>query len=355
LHMGEQRIPASDSLAYDRILEQVEKGTIKALWIVATNTAHSWIDQRTFSRAANQLEFLVVQDMYPTTETARQAHLVLPAAGWGEKEGTFINSERRIGLVKKVAKAPGQALSDFNIFRMIAQYWGCGSMFDEWRTPEAAFKILRRLSANRPCDITGISGYEMLDACGGIQWPFPESRKPEGGSQKETTGADQDHSSFHVQTSAFSERRLFTEGKFFTEDGRARFTFDAPRPVAEIPDGEFPFVLLTGRGTSAQWHTNTRTGKSAVLRALYPQRPYVELNPADAQRLGVLPNQPVRILSRRGSVECTAFVTPTVQAGHIFIPMHYRVTNQLTRAEFDPHSRQPSYKHCAVRLERIPR
>jgi anaerobic selenocysteine-containing dehydrogenase len=114
-------------------------------------------------------------------------------------------------------------------------------------------------------------------------------------------------------------------------------------------------VLLTGRGTSAQWHTNTRTGKSSVLRALYPQNPYAELNPADAQRLGVAPNQTVRIVSRRASVECTAFVTSTVQPGQIFIPMHYRVTNQLTRAELDPHSRQPSYKHCAVRLERIAR
>jgi assimilatory nitrate reductase catalytic subunit len=355
LGISEQQIPASDSLAYDQILERVGSGTIKGLWVVATNTAHSWIDQRTFSRAANQLEFLVVQDMYPTTETAQRAHLVLPAAGWGEKEGTFINSERRIGLVKKVAKAPGQALSDFNIFRMVAQYWGCSPMFEEWQTPEAAFNILRRLSAKRPCDITGISSYEMLDACGGIQWPFSERKKAEGGMQNGATGADEDRSSFHLHTSAFKERRLFQDGKFFTEDERARFNFDSPRPAAEIPDGQYPFVLLTGRGTSAQWHTNTRTGKSAVLRALYPQNPYVELNPADAQRLGVLPNQTVRIVSRRASVECTAFVTPTVQPGHVFIPMHYRVTNQLTRSEFDPHSRQPSYKHCAVRLERIER
>jgi assimilatory nitrate reductase catalytic subunit len=348
LGISEQRIPATDSLAYDQILAGVGKGTIKGLWVVATNTAHSWIDQRTFSRAADQLEFLVVQDMYPTTETAQRAHLVLPAAGWGEKEGTFINSERRIGLVKKVARVPGQALSDFNIFRMVAEYWGCGSMFEEWRSPEAAFGVLRRLSAKRPCDITGISSYDLLDACGGIQWPFPERKKEEGRRKK-------DPSAFFLLPSAFKERRLFEDGKFFTEDERARFTFDPPRPVAELPDGEYPFVLLTGRGTSAQWHTNTRTGKSAVLRGLYPRNPYVELNPADAERLGVLPNQTVRIVSRRASVECTAFVTPTVQPGQVFIPMHYRVTNQLTRAEFDPHSRQPSYKHCAVRLERVER
>ena len=118
-------------------------------------------------------------------------------------------------------------------------------------------------------------------------------------------------------------------------------------------DGTFPFVLLTGRGTSAQWHTNTRTGKSAVLRTLYPANPYVEMHPADAARLRIEPNSPVAVISRRARIECTAVVTPTTQPGQVFIPMHYDVTNQLTRAEFDPHSRQPSYKYCAVRVEKI--
>jgi assimilatory nitrate reductase catalytic subunit len=111
--------------------------------------------------------------------------------------------------------------------------------------------------------------------------------------------------------------------------------------------------MLTGRGTSAQWHTNTRTGKSAVLRTLYPANPYAEIHPADAVQLGLEPNSEIAVVSRRGRVVCTAIVTPTVQAGQIFIPMHYGVTNQLTRSEFDPHSRQPSYKHCAVRLEKV--
>jgi len=149
------------------------------------------------------------------------------------------------------------------------------------------------------------------------------------------------------------ERRLFADGKFFTPDGKAKFLFDAPRPVAEPTDNDFPFVMLTGRGTSAQWHTNTRTGKSAVLRTLYPANPYAEIHPADAAQLGLEPNSEIAVVSRRGRVVCTAIVTPTVQVGQIFIPMHYSVTNQLTRSEFDPHSRQPSYKHCAVRLEKI--
>jgi len=112
-------------------------------------------------------------------------------------------------------------------------------------------------------------------------------------------------------------------------------------------------VLLSGRGTSAQWHTNTRTGKSAVLRTLYPANAYAEIHPTDAAKLGIAANGPVAIASRRARIECTAVITRTVQPGQIFIPMHYDVTNKLTRAEFDPHSRQPSYKHCAVRLERV--
>ncbi|MEY2410188.1 MAG: hypothetical protein QOF48_2858, partial [Verrucomicrobiota bacterium] len=135
-------IPDRNSLAYDQIMDRIQEGRIKGLWIIGTNPAHSWIGRGKASgmnaspdsNAAlfRKLEFLVVQDMYTTTETARQAHLLLPAAGWGEKEGTFINSERRFGLVKKVARAPGLALADFHIFRLVAHYWGCDGLFREW-------------------------------------------------------------------------------------------------------------------------------------------------------------------------------------------------------------------------------
>jgi assimilatory nitrate reductase catalytic subunit len=347
LQIAPERIPAKNSLAYDEILEGVAAGRIKGLWVIATNTAHSWIDCARAGRALEKLEFLVVQDMFPSTETARFAHLILPAAGWGEKEGTFINSERRIGHVKKVCRAPGHALSDFNIFRLIAEYWGCAEMFTQWTSPQAVFQVLKRLSTGRPCDFTGIEDYRHLDACGGIQWPWPEEGR---GSRVECRGQ---HAAPGVSPRPPAERRLFTDGRFFHSDGRAKFLFDLPRPVAEATDAEFPFVLLTGRGTSAQWHTNTRTAKSAVLRTLYPANAYVEIHPADAAKIGIRANGSVAVVSRRARVECTAFVTPTVQPGQVFIPMHYDVANRLTRAEFDPHSRQPSYKHCAVRLEKL--
>jgi ferredoxin-nitrate reductase len=323
------RIPDRPGLAYDQILDAIDRGEIRGLWVIATNTAHSWINQDRARATLGKLEFLVVQDMYATTETARLAHLVLPAAGWGEKEGVLINSERRLGLVKKVARAPGQALSDFAIFKLVAKAWGCGELFRAWSSPAAAFQILKELSRGQPCDFSGIRDYAHIEAEGGIQWPFP------GFVEAQTC-------------CALTERRLFADGRFFTPDGRARFIFDPPRPMPELPDAAYPFVLLTGRGSSAQWHTGSRTDKSAVLRKLAPTVLTVEINPIDADRLGIDSGDRVIVSSRRGSAEAVAAVTATIQAGQLFMPMHFSAVNKLTFAAFDPHSRQPSYKACAV-------
>jgi len=331
LQIDESLIQQEDGLDYDQIMERIMAGKIKALWVVATNPAHSWINQADAQDILSRLEFLVVQDMYTSTETATRAHLYLPAAGWGEKEGTFINSERRISLLKKVARAPGEALADFYIFKLIADAWGCGDMFRGWSSPEAAFEIMRELSRGQPCDITGITGYDMLDDRRGVQWPLKEGEDVE----------------------VKSERRLFEDGHFFHSDGRARLLFEAPRAVPEPTDEKYPFVLLSGRGSSSQWHTQTRTGKSAVLRKLYPSEPYVEVSPVDASKLELQPNEWVTVESRRGKYRARVHVTHVVRPGQVFVPMHYPTANLLTLAAFDPYSRQPSYKHCAVRLEKI--
>lgn len=337
LGIPEDVIPTGKSLAYDQIIDGIEAGAIKGLWVIATNPAHSWIHQQRFLEIVRRLDFLVVQDMYSTTEMVGYADLVLPAAGWGEKEGTFINSERRIGLFKKVAVAPGEALSDFQIFRLVAEAWGCGPMFREWRTPEAAFQILKRLSAGRPCDFAGIRNYQHLDEFGGIQWPFRE-------------GIEDRLSPVEAR-----ERRLFADGAFFHADRRAQFFYESPRPVAEPRCDEYPFELLTGRGTSAQWHTNSRTGKSAVLRALYPARLHVEINPLDAERLGLKGGASARIRSRRGELVADVLITPTISPGQVYLPMHFAEVNRLTYPSFDPYSRQPSYKHCAVAVDSMTR
>jgi ferredoxin-nitrate reductase len=373
-------IPDRASLAYDQIIDGIDKGDIRGLWVIATNTAHSWINQKHFPQIRKKLEFLVVQDMYATTETARMADLVLPAAGWGEKEGILINSERRLGIVKKVSRAPGVALSDFAIFKLVAEAWGCGHLFEKWSSPEAVFQILKELSRGQPCEFTGISSYEHIDRAGGIQWPYTERDSigatpsvSEVAASAKTWPSREDTLIGHVATNAATsastapissledpaspsqsrERRLFADGQFFTPDRRAKFLFDQPRPMPEQPDADYPMILLTGRGSSAQWHTGSRTDKSDVLRKLAPRELYVEINPADADRLRIGNNEVVRVRSRRGEADALALITSTVQPGQVYLPMHFESVNRLTFPAFDPHSRQPSYKACAVRVERI--
>ncbi|MCX8073046.1 MAG: nitrate reductase [Candidatus Binatia bacterium] len=329
LHIDPARIPTSPGYAYPEIVEAIAAGEIRALWIAGTNPLHSWINRRDLQDVFERLEFLVVQDMYHSTETAERAHLLLPAAGWGEKWGTVINSERRIGVIRPLRLPPGEALPDFAIFQRLAEGWGVGRLFRRWRTPQEVFLLLRELSRGQPCDFTGISGYEALERAGGIQWPWPEAmaaREPE------------------------VHRRLFSDGRFYHPDGKARFVFEAPRATPELPDADYPLLLLTGRGSAAQWHTQTRTGKAPILRRLSPSVAYVEMHPSDAVRYGIDPGCEVIVESRRGKARVRAWVTPTVRPGQVFLPMHDRQTNALTQAVFDPYSRQPSYKACAVRV-----
>ncbi|MFK5924547.1 MAG: nitrate reductase [Verrucomicrobiota bacterium] len=324
-----ERIPDQNSDSYDQILEGIKNGKIRGLWIVATNPAHSWIKQNRFKSLLDKLDFLVVQDMYHDTQTAQYADLVLPAAAWGEKDGTFINSERRISVIKKVAQAPGQALADFHIFRLIADAWGCGDLFKNWTSPEKVFQILTQLTQNQACDITGIQDYSMLDQAGGIQWPYPKK-----------------------SPSKEKHRRLFEDGRFHHSDGRAKLIFADPQTDPDPCDDSFPFKLNTGRGSSAQWHTQTRTRHCPTLKKLHPSELLLELHPQDAHHLGIRPNASIRISSRQGSLTATALITSNVSPGHVFLPMHHEDVNLLTHPSFDPHSRQPNYKSCAVRVEK---
>ena len=323
-------IPSQASWAYDRILEGVREGTIRGLWIVATNPAHSWINKNDLFPLFEKLDYLVVQDMYHTTETAQRADLILPAAGTGEKDGTFINSERRFGVISRVVPPPGEAKTDFDIFLGVAKAWGCGGLVREWTSPEAAFEIMKRLSKGTPCDFSGIRDYAMIVERGGIQWPFPGE---DGANDR--------------------ERRLFEDGRFLTPDGRAKLIFEDVQPLPEVTNGDYPFLLLTGRGTIAQWHTQTRTGKVPALKKIYPEDAYVEINPADARRLDVKESELIEVRSRRGAVKVKAAVRDTVSEGEVFMPMHYAETNFLTYPAFDPYSREPAYKMGAVALAKL--
>lgn len=327
-----EAIPTELGKPYHKIIEGVLAGEIKALWIIATNPAHSWINQNCFKEVREKLDVLVVQDMYDDTETAQVADLFLPAASWGEKDGSFINSERRLSVIRPVKRAPGQALSDFRIIQLLAHTWGCGDMFQRWTSPEAAFNLLQECSRDMPCDITGIQGYAHLEQVGGIQWPY----------RSDIEGAQQ----------MVPERRLFEDGKFYTPSGKAKFLFCEPTEVKELPCADYPFYLNTGRGTSSQWHTQTRTKTSAILRKLYPTDPYAEIHPDDAKGLGIQNDDWLLISSRRGEITVRAYVAPTVKRGDVFIPMHDGQTNRLTYPDFDSYSYQPSYKTGAVKIQK---
>lgn len=328
-HLGidEALIPTEASWSYDRIIEGISTGAIKALWVIATNGAHSWINHTEMHELLGRLDVLVVQDLYTTTETAQLADLVLPAAGWGEKDGSFINSERRLGLISAVSPPPGEAWTDFAIFKAIAQRWGCAELFERWTDPEATFAILAGLTAGRPCDLTGVRGYDHI-ATGTVQWPHP------AGDHEPTE----------------PERRLFGDGAFHTPDGRARFIFQEPVAPAERPTARYPLVLLTGRGSASQWHTQTRTAKSATLRLLAPEGLWVEIHPDDAAARGVATGDEVVVRSARGTARARAQVVPSVAPGQVFLPMHDPQTNRLTFPAFDPSSRQPAYKYSAVEV-----
>jgi assimilatory nitrate reductase catalytic subunit len=314
-------IPAARGWAYPDIIEGIIKGVIKGLWVIATNPFVSYPNQGLLKDAISRLEFLVVQDGFHPTPTTEVADLVLPAAIWGEKEGTFTNSERRVSKVNKAVEPPGEAKSDFEIFLEVARRIGCHeTLFPGWREPKDAYEEWRKVSEGRLCDYSEIT-YKRLAETGGIQWGGP---------------------------------RLYTDGLFQTEDRKARLWAIECREMPEGPSKEFPFLLNTGR-TVEHWHTRTKTGRIEVLEKMSPEA-WVEINPVDARRLKLKQHDPIRVVSQRGVVEkIHVRITAIVQPGHLFIPFHYieACANNLTVAEFDPISREPNYKQCAVRVERL--
>jgi assimilatory nitrate reductase catalytic subunit len=313
------RLPTGRGRAYPDIIEGILDGTIRALWIIATNPPVSFPYRRRLEKALSALDILVVQDGYESPTTAL-ADVVLPAAVWGEKDGTYTNSERRVSRVRKAVEPPGVAVSDFEIFMRVAGAFGVRDVvYPGWTGPEDAFEEWRRVSAGRLCDYSAMT-WDSIEAAGGIQW---------GGE------------------------RLYADGVFPTESGKARMWCVDPQPISDAPDDEFPFLLNTGR-TVEHWHTRTKTGRIGHLNDLAPEG-WVEVNPSDAAVLGVRAGENVDLVSRRGRVDAVPVrITSTVRAGEVFVPFHYdeRCVNRLTVDEFDPISREPNYKQSAVRLER---
>jgi assimilatory nitrate reductase catalytic subunit len=315
-----ERIPDARGYAYPDIIEGAVAKKIRALWIIATNPVVSFPNYDVLAQAFENLEFLVVQDGFHPTPTTELAHLVLPAAVWGEKEGTYTNSERRVSKVNKIVDAPGEARSDFDIFLAIAEKLGVKeTLFPNWTSSRDAFEEWRRVSAGRLCDYSAMT-WEDIEARGGMQW---------GG------------------------QRLYSDGRFQTADGRAKLFAIENEPFPEQPNSDFPLVLNTGR-TVEHWHTRTKTAEVAILDSMSP-RAWLEMNPRDAKKLGLKPHDKVTIVSRRSRVESVELrVTEIVAPGQIFMPFHFAETNvnRATQSAFDPISREPNFKQCSVRIER---
>ncbi|HXS75246.1 MAG TPA: nitrate reductase [Terracidiphilus sp.] len=325
-----ERIPSQRGLSYPDIIEGAVTGKIRALWILGTNPLVSFPNVDVLKHALGNLDFLVVQDGFHPTPTTKLADLVLPAAIWGEKEGTYTNSERRVSKVNTAVAPPGEARSDFDIFLAVAERLGCREeLFPGWREPRDAFDEWRRVSAGRLCDYSGMT-YAGIEESRGIQWPHPAGRG--------------------LSASAL---RLYSDGTFQTDDGRARLIPTRWEPFPEQPNPDFPLILNTGR-TVEHWHTRTKTGAISILQRISP-RAWLEMNPQDAFQLNLQAHDRVDVISARGRVSRVELrVTEIVAPGQVFLPFHFAETNanQITQSAFDPISREPNFKQCAVRVER---
>lgn len=316
------------------MIERLERGEIKVVWVAATNPVASLPDSARVRAAFERAETVIVQDAYDPTETTQVADILLPAAQWSERGGTMTNSERRICLLEQVSQPPGEALPDWQIIVNMAQALGYGESFRYYGLEEIFYEY-RELSRGRDMDITGISYPLLAQHRAGIQWPYPSTARmgpPEDG------------------------RRLFEDRRFHTADGRAQLHVPRWTPPAESVDDEYPYALLTGR-VKDQWHTMTRTGRSAKLMKS-EREPFLEINPADAIGLGIRDNAPVRVISRRGAFELSARVTESIRAGSVFAPFHWGAlwaddgsANASANDAVDPRSKQPELKFAAVRIE----
>ena len=324
---GVADVPAKPGLTAVELFRAVRAGTVKAVWILATNPVESLPDAQLVDEALKIAELVVVQDCYPTA-TTEHAHVLLPAATWLEKGGTMTNSERRLTLLQPAATAPGEALPDAEILRRFAHTMGFGTAF-AWSHPSQIFAEHAQLSAGRDCDISGLSWEALAD--GGRQWPAPAGN-PSG------------------------TERLYLDGRFNTPSGRAQLKSPAVAWRTETTSAEFPLVLTTGR-LRDQWHTMTKTGRVSKLTAQVPT-PFCEIHPDDAAPRGLITGTMVGVRTARGTVRVRAEVTERIRPGTIFLPMHWgrqaggplgRMNNG-TNPSFDPVSKEPDLKFSAAEV-----
>ncbi|MDP3816954.1 nitrate reductase [Pseudomonas sp.] len=336
-YWGVDNLPENTGLTAIELFEAVRVGKIKALWIACTNPAQSMPDQNKVHEALAACPFVVVQEAFFTTETCHYADLLLPAASWGEKEGTVTNSERRISHVRRAVPAPAEARPDWAITTDFARRLeqllrpGLPSLFD-FDSPQGLFEEYKHLTAQRDLDLSGLS-YAILDHQGPQQWPFP-------------AGATQ------------GTARLYGDGRYPTANGRAQFQAEPFRAAQEKREARFPLTLNTGR-LRDQWHGMSRTGTAARLFG-HVEEAVLSLHPDELRRRRLQNGDLIKVRSRRGSLIVPVQGDDSVRSGQAYLPMHWGNrflkglgTNVLTQPAFDPLSKQPELKHAGIEVEKV--
>ena len=321
---AEPGLPAID------LFQSLERGGVKALWVIGSNPAVTIPNRGRVLRGLEQAEFVVVQDAYHPTETTRHAHVLLPGAVWAEAQGTMTNSSRMVTYMPRAVAPPGDAMPDWWIVSEIARRMGFAAAFPYASAAEVYAEFQEAANPRVGYDLRGMGHARLADE-GSLAWPAPDVK-----------------------------RRYVVEGglRFPTESGRARFWARHHAPNSEMPDDAYPFILNTGR-TAHQWHTRTKTGKVASLNRLNPG-PFLEISLDDPEDLGVGAGATVRVTSRRGVAELPARVTGDIRPGCCWAPLHWNdlfapgvAINQVTSENVCPESHQPELKFCPVRLERV--
>ncbi len=313
---GIDDLPKDPGTKIPAMFDGIIHGDVKALYLIGENVIMSEPNQSHTIEALEKIDLLVVQDIF-MTETARHAHVVLPATCFAETDGTFTNTERRVQRVRKAVEPPGVAREDWWIIKELSSRMGYKM---DYSSPVEIWEEIRRLTPS----MKGIT-YERIER-EGIQWPCP----------------DENHS---------GTLYLYKDGVF--PKGKAEFHPAHYRPPAETPDREYPFVLTTGRRLW-HYHTGTQTRRSSGFNDICPEE-LVEINPADAEMMNIKDGDRVRVKSRRGSVVTRAWVTDRVPQGVCFMTFHFReaCANVLTNNAFDPVAGTAEYKVCAVRIEKV--
>jgi assimilatory nitrate reductase catalytic subunit len=332
---GAANLVAGEGLKAVDMFAAVAEGRIKALWVMGTNPAVSLPRADQARQALSRLKLLIVSDNVAANETVRLADIALPAAAWGEKDGTVTNSERCISRQRAFLQAPGHARPDWWILAQVARRLGHGKAFP-YRSAADIFDEHARLSGfendgSRAFDISGLAGLTRaaFAELAPVQWPCRAGATP--------------------------ALRLFEDGRFFTGDKKARFVAIAKPRLASATTRSRPFVLNTGR-IRDQWHTMTRTGLSPRLSA-HIAEPFVEIHPDDATNVGLVQGALARVATKHGAATVRVLVNRGQRPGTLFVPIHWSAENSsggrvgaLVQAATDPHSGQPEAKATPARI-----